>query len=182
MEFSSKLLSASRQPLSEIDADFHSDILAGNLASCEIQSSSVEGDEELCHEDDEETIDVNEMGEIALEDLKKVDEIIKDQLGIPDVLSNFIKLLLSEKMLPTEILVQALANKVQSSIKGKHSIRYKDSYGMYWAGVRNILKQRGLVVFQEHFPIPTDLTKMKKKIIETCDLETSSLGKSGLIA
>ena len=180
MEFSSKLLSASRQPLSEIDADFHSDILAGNLASCEIQSSSVEGDEELCHEDDEETIDVNEMGEIALEDLKKVDEIIKDQLGIPDVLSNFIKLLLSEKMLPTEILVQALAYKVHSSIKGKHSIRYKDSYGMYWAGVRNILKQRGLVVFQEHFPIPTDLTKMKKKIIETCDLETSSLGKSGL--
>ena len=71
MEFSSKLLSASRQPLSEIDADFHSDILAGNLASCEIQNSSVQGDEELCHEDDEETIDVNEMGENELEDLKK---------------------------------------------------------------------------------------------------------------
>ena len=109
-----------------------------------------------------------------------MDEIIEDQLGVPNILSNFIKLLLSEKMLPTEILVQALVYKVHSSIKGKHSIRYKDSYGMYWAGVRNILKQRGLVVFQEHFPIPTDITKMKKKILETCDLEASSLGKSGL--
>jgi hypothetical protein len=49
-----------------------------------------------------------------------------------------------------------------------------------WAGVRNLLKTRGLIVFKEHFPIPTDLSKMRKKIINACGLETNSLGKSGL--
>ena len=60
------------------------------------------------------------------------------------------------------------------------SIRYLDSYGMFWAGIRNLLKARGLVAFKEHFPIPSNLGKFKEKIIESCGLEKKSLGKSGL--
>ena len=182
MEFESNLLSSSKRTIGlddDVAGDIHqSEILAGNLVRHDI-CDFIDDEEEMDYEYEEERVGLDEE-DISTEDLRKVDNLICDQLGISNLLKNLIKLIISEKLLPSDILVQALAYKVQSLVKGKHSVRYKDSYGMYWAGVRNLVKTRGLVVFKEHFPIPTDLSRMKKKIIETCGLDVKSLGKSGL--
>ena len=176
MEFECNLLTTLRRAHSDIAFDdAQSEILAGNLSIRELSSD----EEEETLEEEDETLDINNE-DLTIEDLQKADDLINESLGVSNVVTNLIKLLLSGKFSPTQILIQALCYKIQSSVKGKHSVRYLDSYGMFWAGVRNLLKTRGLIVFQEHFPIPSDLSKMKKKVLETCCLDKNSLGKSGI--
>ena len=180
MKFKSNVLYSTILPgvaASEV-TESKSDILAGNL------------EQDFSEDDDEIDQDINidafaresefEGNEVTIDDVERVDEMIRESLGIENTLKNFIVLVLSGSISVSEILVQAFAYKVQIFSHGRHSVRYADSYGMFWAGVRNLVKTRGLVAIREHIPVPASLSTMKKKIIDYCQLDSSSLGKSGL--
>ena len=176
MELDCKLLSTLR-PLGDFASDEQSEFITGNISFPDLDLSDDEND--FGDEEDESDFGIDDEA-LSSDNLEEVDRILYEQLGIQNVLRNLAKLLLKRMLLPSDILVQALSYKVQSLVKGKHSVRFKDGYGMFWASVRNMFKTRSLVVFKEHFPIPTNMSKMKKKIIETCGLDIKSLGKSGL--
>ena len=116
---------------------------------------------------------------LSLDDYKKADNMFREVFGVP-IIENFTQLILKEKMTPKDIVVQSLAYQVMKQIRGSSGVRYLESYGMYWTGVRNIVKTAGLVPFLDHFSIPTVLSKYKKKILNLCGLKEETLGKSGL--
>ena len=163
--------------------DCASEILAGNLYE---QVENVSSDASFDAFSDSDLEDINDQDEdveekeITMQDLDRADKVFEEALGMKSMLKNLVKLVLSEKILPKEILCQALCYKIQRSMKGSQSVRYLVEYGMFWASIRNLLKSRGLVAFKEHFPIPSNLSKFKDKILETCSLDKKSLGKSGL--
>ena len=116
---------------------------------------------------------------LSLDDYKKADNMFREVFGVP-IIENFTQLILKEKMTPKDIVVQSLAYQVMKQIRGSSGVRYLESYGMYWTGVRNIVKTAGLVPFLDHFSIPTVLSKYKKKILNLCGLKEETLGKPGL--
>ena len=165
------------------DQRSRSTILAGNIASGERFLDFSSEDECDDYEDWNSTSSLHTGSsetDISLEDLKQADKIFEECFGFHTILSSMIRLLLSGDILPTDILCQALAYTVQIHINGKHSVRYLESYGLFWAGVRNLIKTRGLIPFREHMPIPSNIGKSKEKIIQICNLDKMSLGKSGL--
>ena len=182
MKYSSSLLSGIKLPTGEAASQFkdsqNSDILAGNLDQV-FSFSSDESDDSSDESLENRSVFVD-APDLTNVDLRKVDEIIHEKLGIRNTMKHFIAIVLSGELSVTDILVQALVYRVRILSQGKRSVRFSDSYGMFWAGVRNIVKTRGLVVFREHFPIPTCLSTMKKKVIQKCQLDPISLGKSGL--
>ena len=138
-------------------------------------------------DDDISEIDYNEIEhgcdvsseELSLDDYKRADTVLSEVFGIP-IIENFAKLILNEGIKPKDILVQSLAYQIMKKIRGSSGVRYQDSYGMFWASIRNIIKSAGLVPFLDHFTIPTDLSKYKKKLLHMCGLKEETLGKSGL--
>ena len=181
MKYVSSVLSGANLPtgdaVTQCEGASTSGILAGNLEPITTYSSD-EFDDSL----DESSANPSVVADrhVDIRDLKHADKIIFEKLGVNNTIEHLILLLISGELSVTDILVQALTYRVQKIIHGKHSMRYSNSYGMFWAGVRNIVKTRGLVVFREHFPIPSCLSLMKKKVIQSCQLDPSSLGKSGL--
>ena len=145
-----------------------SEILAGNLESRNISDS------DECSSDDEE------ISNIDMTHLHLAETIIEDSIGTSCFIRKFVKLIIDKRIPSTDILVQAMCYRVQQSFDGTHSIRYQPSYGMFWAGVRNLLKSRGLIAFKEYIPIPTDLSKFTKLIYQSCGLDEETLGKSGV--
>ena len=166
--------------------DCCSEILAGNLGhTADDEWSSDTFVEESDYEGDDTSFDNGLESEfyhndLSLNEIKLADGILENTYGCGKILTSFIRLLITGKIAEKDILVQALCYKVQSVSKGNHSVRYLESYGMFWAGVRNLIKSRGLVVFHEHFPIPSKLGKYRSRIIQLCGLDKSLLGKSGL--
>ena len=162
--------------------DCCSEILAGNIFKQAEKVCDESGDEfsEFDSDEFENVNDSLDLDCLTIEDIEIADKLFEEQLGVKLMIRSLIKLVISKKMLPTDILLQALGYTIQSHLRGKQSVRYLESYGMYWSGVRNLLKTRGLLSLREHFPIPSDLGKFKKKILDTCGLQKQSLGKSGI--
>ena len=166
------------------DYDGRSEILAGNLGHtvkdvCESDSGESDYGQDSSGHDFETENEMN-FEDVSVNELKQADVILENSFGFKKIVTSFIRLLTTGKIASTDILVQALCYKIQRLCKGNHSVRYLDSYGMFWAGVRNLIKSRGLVVFQEHIPIPSKIGKYRSKIIKLCGLDKRLLGKSGL--
>ena len=151
MDFEFKLRSSLDQDRVVTDCigdDCCSEILAGNIFEQvdEVCDTSLEGFSEDDGDTIEDSSDINDdIQEFTMEDIDNAEKVFEEKLGITNMLRSLAKLVLAKKILPTDILIQALCYKIQSTLKGKQSVRYLDSYGMYWAGVRNLLKTRGEV-------------------------------------
>ena len=97
-------------------------------------------------DDDISDIDYNEIEhgcdvsteELSLDDYKRADTVLSEVFGIR-ILENFAKLILNEGTKPKDILVQSLAYQIMKKIRGSSGVRYQDSYGMFWASIRNII-------------------------------------------
>ena len=170
----------------DTEYDSHSEILAGNLDMnngdnilTELSDDEMEDSVEVESGGDEELTD-EFFQDVSLDELKLADKKFEDSFGFKMILNSLIKLLISGTILPMDILCQALVYKIQMLVKGKHSVRYQESYGLFWAGVRNLVKTRGVIPFKEHFSIPSDLGKFRNRIIEICRIDKSLLGKSGI--
>ena len=171
--------------------DHQSSILGGNLneviASVDSLSDEEDFDQEellfsqnkSCEAASDEVISQNAT--CTEEEFRKADSILFDIFGI-NLVSVFVKLLLSGKILPKEFVVQGLAYRCQSLVRGISGVRYQKEWGLFWAACRTIVKTRGLICFRDHFCVPSmsQLVKFKKDILKMCGLEESSIGKSGL--
>ena len=143
-------------------------------------------------EDSEDEIDISEveapephlsdrLSHISSDEVDKADKILEDIFGFTGILKNLIRaLILGLIDGGSDIALQALVYNVQALFSGKHSVRYLETYGMFWSAVRVLVKSRGLIPFKEHFPVPTDLSKFKKRILNICGLDPKTLGTSGL--
>ena len=142
--------------------------------------------EELFSDDDIEW-DLDDEGlaakETTLDDetnyVKKADDILMKGFGIR-VLETAAKCLVNGKINQDDMVIQALAYLCQKLLRGKKGIRYHESWGLWWCGVRTLIKGRGLVPFLDHFELPAKLSKYRPKILDICGLKPETLGKSGL--
>ena len=163
------------------DEDAKSVFISGNLSNrpTNLYDSDLEEDDE----DNDLFEDCDEVADeetISWKDVEKADLVLGETFGIDNVLKKFIQLLLTEKISPSDLAVQGLIYKVQHLKNGPKSVRYLSSWGMFWAGIRNLTKSRGLVPFTEHFCIPSRLSKFKDMILDLCGLKKEMLGKPGL--
>ena len=153
-----------------------SEILAGNLNAPEVSETE---NSSLIFSNVEDLHEV-EIHNLNIAELNLADQIIESSVGVSYCIRKLIKLIIEKQLSSSDILVQALCYRIQQITDGGLSIRYQQSYGMFWAGVRNISKSRSLVAFKEHFPIPSDLSKFTKLIHQACGLDEQILGKSGV--
>ena len=162
----------------KVDDDVQSLVLSGNLDEHPVYTD----DEDELEDDDIYEDCVEEFDEKLFEvnDLNRAEEILFKTFGINCSIKKLIHLIISEKLSPSDLAVQALFYKVQSIMGGPKSVRYIPTWGMFWAGIRNITKSRGLVGFQEHFSIPSRLSKFKNMILNMCSMNKEMLGKPGL--
>ena len=166
-------------PYAQSLSDEHSEILAGNLR-CEYSSDANSDNDEYDSTDEFENSGKLDIDSLSLTDLDTADQMLKDALGTTYSIRKFIVLIIQNKISVTDILVQALCYRVQRCVDGGYSVRYHPSYGMFWAGIRNLIKSRGLIAFKEHIPIPSDLGKFTKQIYKMCGLDEKTLGNSGV--
>ena len=161
--------------------------LSGNIGefkSC--NDGNENSDEEIFDEshmdlEDEERVIFDDKNDVTIEDLVSAEKILCQVFGSSRILTNIIKAIVSGLLdVGSDIAFQAVVYKIQSLVSGKHSVRYLKNYGLFWTGVRNLIKSRGLVVLFEHFPIPSKLSKYKTEILEMCGLSKETLGKPGL--
>ena len=154
---------------------------AGILDSRRKKVDELLTDEDYDSSDDDNTIDDKYLSDhsITLEDIKKVDKVLEGIYGIP-IIENLTKLLLKGMLQPTHISVQSVAYQVVRYTRGVSGVRYQDSYGMFWAAIRNLIKSSGLVPFMDHFMIPSALSKYKKKLLQIGGLSADRLGKLGI--
>ena len=133
--------------------DHQSSILGGNLNEVIASVDSLSDEEDF---DQEELLfSQNKSSEAASdevisqnatcteEEFSKADSILFDIFGI-NLVSVFVKLLLSGKILPKEFVVQGLAYRCQSLVRGISGVRYQKEWGLFWAACRTIVKTRGL--------------------------------------
>jgi hypothetical protein len=160
--------------------------LSGNIDSKSYNEGNEDSDEEILDEshmdlEAEEDGTFDDHSDVTIEDLVSAEKILRQVFGSSRILTNIIKAIVSGLLdVGSDIAFQAVVYKVQSLVSGKHSVRYLQNYGLFWAGVRNLIKSRGLVVLFEHFPIPSKMSKYKTEILEMCGISRESLGKSGL--
>ena len=59
--------------------------------------------------------------------------------------------------------------------------RYKKSWGLFWAAVRNLIRSRGLYPFRDNFVVPSasQLALYQKDMINLCGLQNELIGKPG---
>ena len=143
----------------DAQSNISSVFLAGNLDCFKQDFDDDDSEDEYLLDD--AGIDELEAGQnddensVTLEDLAKAEKILQSVFGNFGILKSLIKAILSGKLdVGSDIAFQAIVYKLQSLLYGKHSLRYLENYGMFWAGVRNLIKSRGVVVFLEHFPVP----------------------------
>ena len=163
-----------------------------------INSIYLAGNIDLGSEDEESTFDTFESDsfnhgeevteceivdhkDLTMEEVQRTNSLIEAFHGQRNIMSCIVRAINAGLIDCSDISLQSFLYKVQSVTRGKKSVRYHDSYGMFWAGVRNIIKSSGLVVFKEHYPVPTNLNTYKKKIVNLCGIDPSSLGSSGLL-
>ena len=147
-----------------------------DLDSDDDDDEAEEYDREYSHNTD---IDNPEEEPGAEEKMKKADDILQRSFGVR-VLELVAGYIIDGQLSSMEIIIQALAYRCQKLKRGKSGIRYKDSWGIFWCGVRTIIRGRGIVPFLDHFDVPSKLSKFKPKMLECCGLDSDSLGKAGL--
>ena len=130
-----------------------SEYIGGNLSVSTTGLGLTIENEDFFSESDEDTdFGSEDLGPLTLDDYRKADKLMSDTFDI-NVLEETVKNLLSGKMFPSEMVLQSLAYKTQKISRGKTGVRYLSSWGAFWAGVREIVKSRGLVPFLDHFEV-----------------------------
>ena len=114
-----------RRVQSDLDSDAQSIILGGNLS--EIPGCfDFDVDEDFLDADwpDESSdkIDIREESPSPFEDYLKAGRICEETYGI-DLLDLFTKLVLSGQLNPEEFVIQALAYKIQTLVRGSVGVR-----------------------------------------------------------
>ena len=160
--------------------DEQSIFISGNLLPeikpvYDIYSDEEDDDEECNKEYSHENTDNDGVEE----KMKKADDILQRSFGVR-ILELVAGYIIDGQLSTMDMIIQALAYRCQKLKRGKSGIRYKESWGMFWCGVRTLIRGRGLVAFLDHFDIPTKLSKFKPKLLECCGLDSESLGKAGL--
>ena len=163
----------------QLHFDQQSEFISGNISPSvkpveDYYSEEEWGDEEIDHDVTEEE---NQL--MLDEKIKQADDICFENFGVR-ILETVAGSLLSGKIDKDDIVLQAMAYKCQKILRGKSGIRYKDSWGMYWCGIRTLVKGRALTPFIDHFELPTKLSKYKAKVLDCCGLNSETLGKAGL--
>ena len=161
--------------------------LSGNIEEFKSYNEGNENSDEEILDESHMDLEAEEDGifddnnDVTIEDLVSAEKILRQVFGSSRILTNIIKAIVSGLLdVGSDIAFQAVVYKVQSLVSGKHSVRYLRNYGLFWTGVRNLIKSRGLVVLFEHFPIPSKMSKYKTEILEMCGISKETLGKSGL--
>ena len=134
-----------------------SEYFGGNLSvsSAGLDPTSEEKDFSSDEEEYEDLVS-EDTQPISLDDYRKADKLLSETFDI-NVLEETVKNLLSGKILPDALVLQSLAYKNQKINRGKSGVRYLSSWGSFWAGVREIVKSRGLVPFLDHFEVGSSL-------------------------
>ena len=115
---------------------------AGNIYAVTRHVEDLE-DEDLSDNDIE--VDEVEPGKdvnvepLSPDDYKRADELMSEVFGVP-IIEQFARLILNKEMKPRDIVVQSLVYQIMKRIRGSSGVRYQDSYGMFWAGVREASK------------------------------------------
>ena len=165
------------------DSSTVSSILGGNIDGHRgiIESIASDSGSDLDSEDDEQCDSAYDNDTASEDEVKRADKILFNVFGL-NLISLLIKMILKGTILSDDFVVQCVAYKCQSIVRGKSGIRYLRSWGMFWAGCRNIIKSRGLIPFSDHFCIPakSQLVKFKSDIMRLCGLDKDKLGKPGL--
>ena len=180
----SSLKRMNSNPKNKNSEDAQSLFISGNLDQVTKKLEDIYTDDED-DADPEDEIDEKEaifVESDAFKDtelVKRADELLFDQFGVK-VLETIAASLLEGILSPTDLTIQALAYKCQRIKRGKRGVRYKESWGNFWCGVRTLIKGRGLVPFMDHFELPSKLSKFKPKILRMCGLNPDTLGKPGL--
>ena len=158
-------------------------VICGNLHEVPADVESFEDDHDIHDDDDafpdEEKVSVD-SDPCTLQDYQNANKLCDDVYGV-NLLELLTKLLLNGELEVKEFVVQGLAYKVQSMTRGSSGVRYQKSWGMFWAATRNIVRNRGLVAFRDHFsvPAPSQLAKSQKDIVQACGLK-SDVGGPGM--
>ena len=177
-----------RKCVSPPSKETESVIMSGNLEGPRNDFKYVEMlseyDDEQVHDDlsdcDLEICTEEDFSEaLESQEIEEADLLLEKSMKVKGFFRKLVRLLISGEMSPVSLALQGLIYNVQCMIRGRKSLRFLSSWGMFWAGVRNLVKNSGLVPFLEHFCIPTRLSKFKDLIIETCGLRKSTLGKAG---
>ena len=158
--------------------------IPGDLASVsdesDIESQESESDPE---EQSEVTDEVTgfESQPVTEDQVKKADKLLYEVFGL-NLISILVKMILNQQIHAKDFIIQGLAYKCQSLIRGKSGVRYLDSWGMFWAATRNLIKTRGLIPFYDHFVIPSksQLVRFKSNVLKLCGLEKSKIGRPGI--
>ena len=132
--------------------DTQSEYIGGNLNLYNYALPWVIEEEDLLSDEEEEENFQLLNIPITLEDYVKADIMLSKEFGI-NILEHTAKSLLSDKIKPRDIVIQGLAYRIQKLCRGKNGIRYLPSWGHFWAGIREIVKSRGLVPFLDHFEV-----------------------------
>ena len=167
---------------SNIESESESTFQAGNLDNSRRTVNELLTDNDLESSDDDDSTLENQYSFetlLTLEDIRKVDKVLEDTYGIP-IIQHLTMLLLKGILQPTHISVQSMAYQVVRLTRGVSGVRYHESYGMFWAAIRNLIKSSGLVPFMDHFMIPSALSKYKKKLLTLGGLSVDKLGKLGI--
>ena len=148
------------------DFDQSSIFISGNIFPRDKPVDDFYSDEDSEEEDFRDAFG-EEVNQITSEGkIRKADDILFEQFGVR-VLETVAGCLLDGKMDKMDLIVQALAYRCQKILRGKSGIRYDESWGMYWCGIRTLLRGRALVPFLDHFDLPTKLSKYKEKFFIT---------------
>ena len=143
-----------RRVASNTDSDGQSFILSGNLYEVPANVDSFEEENDSNEYDfnfDAESKKVSvDRGSCTLQDYQKANKLCDDIYGV-NLIEILVKLLLNDDLKVEEFVIQSLAYKVQSMTRGASGVRYKKSWGMFWAATRNIVRSRGInaPLFQE---------------------------------
>merc|ERR1712208_17155 len=184
----SSLKRMNSNPYSKASEDDQSVFISGNLEQVSKHVEDLFSDDEFLFEDNDEdqsfVSDFSGTFNYAESDpdmLTKADSILYNQFGVK-VLQIIASAICNGDLSSTDLVLQALAYKSQRIVRGKKGIRYKDSWGMFWLGIRTLIKGRGLVPFLDHFELPSKLSTFKPKLMDICGLNSETLGKPGLQA
>ena len=176
-----------RRVRSNAESDVKSFIITGNLYEVPTDIESLD------LEEDHDSIEFNENVQIddaricvnsepcTLEEYNKANRLCEDVYGI-NLIEIVTKLLLNNDLDVKEFVIQGLAYKAQSLTRGTSGVRYQQSWGLFWAAMRNIVRSRGILGFRDHFNVPSasQLARYQHKIMEVCGLKSETVGRPGI--
>ena len=136
------------------DFDSASEYIGGNINIAAIAVEPTIEEEDLVSEEEDTHFASEDLQSqpLTIEDYVKANQLLSNTYDI-NVIELAAKHLLSGRIQASDMVVQSLAYKMQKIQRGKSGVRYLKSWGCFWAGVREIVKSRGLVPFLDHFEV-----------------------------